>query len=229
MRKMPAPIHLYYITDRTAFPGDEASRRLLLLGKIAEAARAGVEYIQLREKDLSTRDFEKLAREAVDTLREIQRETRNAKHKTRFLINSRTDVALAVEAHGVHLRGDDISPREAVAIQSIARENLRQGTGNFLTAVSCHSVEDVWRAEREGASFAVLAPIFGKPAVRPVPALGLEALKIACQGKLPVFALGGVSLENTSACIDAGATGIAAIRLFQNNNIQEVSHHLRRS
>jgi thiamine-phosphate pyrophosphorylase len=224
---MPAPIRLYYITDRTAFPGDEAARRHHLLGKIAEAARAGVEYIQLREKDLSTQDFEKLAREAVDMLREIRRETRNRKLETRLLINSRTDVALAVDADGVHLRGDDISPREAVTIQSIVGGNLRQGTRNLLTAVSCHSVEDVRRAQREGASFAVLAPIFGKPATPPVPALGLEALKIACQGKLPVFALGGVSLENARACMDAGATGIAAIRSFQNNNIQEVVRQLR--
>jgi thiamine-phosphate pyrophosphorylase len=227
MRKMPVPIQLYYITDRTVFPGDEATRRRHLLGKITEAARAGVEYIQLREKDLSTQDFETLAREAVDILREIQSETRNQKLETRLLVNSRTDVALAVEADGVHLRGDDISPREVVAIQSIARGNLQQGTRNLLTAVSCHSVEDVSRAEHEGATFAVLAPIFGKLVTGPVPALGLEALKIACQGKLPVFALGGVSLENTRACIDAGATGIAAIRLFQNNNIQEVVRQLR--
>src|SRR3979411_815228 len=110
---MLTPIQLYYITDRTAFPGDEASRQQHLLKKIAEAARAGVDYVQLREKDLPTGDLEILAREAVHTLHEIQLETRNSKLETKLLINSRTDVALGVEANGVHLRGGDISPQEA--------------------------------------------------------------------------------------------------------------------
>ena len=63
---------LYYITDRTQFPGDESARRRALLAKIADAARSGVDYIQLREKDLSTRDLEALAREAVVAVRENQ-------------------------------------------------------------------------------------------------------------------------------------------------------------
>ena len=92
---------LYYITDRTQFPGDETSRRRQLLDKIAEAARCGVDYVQLREKDLSARELESLAREAVQRTRETG---------TALLINSRTDVAIAVGAAGVHLRGDDISP-----------------------------------------------------------------------------------------------------------------------
>src|SRR5713226_2352584 len=157
LRLMLHPIQLYYITDRNAFSGDEVSRRQQLLQKIAEAARSGVDYIQLREKDLPTGELETLAREAVRILRQVQLETQNAKLETKFFINSRTDVALAVEAAGVHLRGDDISPREVAAIQSIASGNLKLETRNFLTAVSCHSVEDVQRAEREGASFAVLA------------------------------------------------------------------------
>lgn len=209
-------MQLYYITDCSAFPGHEAERRRQLLEKISEAARAGVGYIQLREKDLSPRDLEALAREAVGVLRETHAETR-------LLINSRTDVALAVQADGVHLRGDDISPGEVAAIY--------QASGNWetrglLSAVSCHSVEDVRRAESEGANLAVLAPIFSK---RGVQALGVESLRTACRGRLPVFALGGVALENARACLDAGATGIAAIRLFQNNRIEEIVRHLRRN
>src|SRR6266567_8053407 len=103
---MPPRCLLYYITDRTALPGDEPARRRRLLQKISEAARAGVEYIQLREKDLSTRELESIAHEAVRVIRE------NTQQRTALLINSRTDVALAVEADGVHLRSDDISPRE---------------------------------------------------------------------------------------------------------------------
>lgn len=226
---MPSPIQLYYITDRAAFPGDESSRCRQLLDKIAEAARAGIDYIQLREKDLSTRDLEILANEAVRMLRKIQLETRNSKPETKLLVNSRADLALAVGADGVHLRSHDISPEEAAVTHAVARENSKLTTRNFLTAVSCHSVEDVRRAVRERANFAVLAPIFGKPMAPAVEAVGLDTLRIACQEELPVFALGGVTLENTRACIDAGASGIAAIRLFQNNNIQEVVRHVRQS
>ena len=97
---------LCYITDRSQFPGDETSRRRRLLEKIAEADRFGVDYIQLREKDLSAGDLEVLAREIL-ALR-----TENQKLKTGLLINSRTDVALACGADGVHLRSVDMSPSE---------------------------------------------------------------------------------------------------------------------
>ena len=109
---------LYYITDRTAFSGDESSRRRRLLEKIGEAARAGVDYIQLREKDLRTRDLESLAQEAVSAIRKAQLATGKRQPATALLINSRTDVALGVQADGVHLRSDDISPREVRTIWS---------------------------------------------------------------------------------------------------------------
>src|SRR4029077_13574446 len=101
---------LYYITDRTAFPGDELARRRRLLEKIREAAIAGVDFIQLREKDIPTRDLETLAREAVSAIAQLRIENREL--RTFLLINSRTDLALAVQADGVHLRSDDISPQE---------------------------------------------------------------------------------------------------------------------
>jgi len=104
---------LYYITDRTALAADEPARRRRLLEKIAEAARAGVDYIQLREKDLPTRELESLAREAVRAIRKARKlATGNRQLATALLINSRTDVALAVEAGGVHLRSDDVSALE---------------------------------------------------------------------------------------------------------------------
>jgi thiamine-phosphate pyrophosphorylase len=101
---------LYYITDCAAFPGDERTRRLRLLDKIAEAARCGVDYIQLREKDMPTRELESLAREAVEMIHQLSNE--NRKLNTGLLINSRADVALTSGADGVHLRADDVSPRE---------------------------------------------------------------------------------------------------------------------
>ena len=100
---------LYYITDRTQFPGDERTRRRALLDKIAEAARAGVDYIQLREKDLSACELEKLAADAMRIIHEVRAGNGEQHSATRLLINSRTDVALAAGADGVHLRSDDVS------------------------------------------------------------------------------------------------------------------------
>jgi thiamine-phosphate pyrophosphorylase len=213
-------MQLYYITDRSAFPGDEMARRRRLLDKIIEAAGAGVDYIQIREKDLTAGELEALGREAVCAVRQ-------ANPETRLLLNSRMDVALAIEADGVHLRGDDLSPGEVAAIRSGAERNGKRMLAPFLTAVSCHSTDDVSRAELGGASFAVFAPVFGKQTPFPVEAKGLESLKAACRGKLPVLALGGVTLENAGACLGAGAVGIAAIRLFQNHRIEEVAGLLR--
>jgi thiamine-phosphate pyrophosphorylase len=214
-------MQLYYITDRRAFPGDEMARRRRLLDKITEASRAGVDYIQIREKDLTGAELEALGREAVCAVRQ-------ANPETRLLLNSRLDVALAIEADGVHLRGDDLSPGKVAAIRSGAERNGKRVLAPFLTAVSCHSADDVSRAELGGASFAVFAPVFGKQTLPfPVEAIGLESLKAACRGKLPVLALGGVTLENAEACLEAGAIGIAAIRLFQDHSIEEVVGLLR--
>jgi thiamine-phosphate pyrophosphorylase len=214
---------LYYITDRTALAGDESTRRRRLLEKITEAARANVDYIQLREKDLSTRDLEFLAREAVAVIQRMRHEDRQL--KTRLLINSRTDVAMAVGADGVHLRSDDITPREV-------REIWKRGAGEMRglepeIAVSCHSPEEVQRAASQKATFAVLAPIFEKKNAPGVVAAGLSKLRQACQTRIPVFALGGVTLENARECRDAGVAGIAAIRLFQENEMAQVVKALR--
>jgi len=216
---------LYYITDRTAFPGDESTRRDRLLEKIAEAARAGVDYIQLREKDLSTRDLEALAREAAEVADQLR--TENGERKTALLINSRTDVALAAHADGVHLRSGDISPQEV-------REIWRRSSGSDtsvrpapIIGASCHSPAEVGRAAAAAATFAVFAPVFEKkdaPAARPT---GLAQLKQACNASIPVLALGGVTVSNALSCLEAGAAGIAAIRLFQETPVAVVAETLR--
>ena len=84
------------------------------------------------------------------------------------------------------------------------------------------------QAEADGATFAVFAPVFGKKDVPKVPPAGLAQLHEACKVKIPVMALGGVTLENAKSCLEAGAAGIAAIRLFQENNIAETVANLRR-
>lgn len=214
---------LYYITDRCAFSGTDHERRSTLLRRIAEAARVGVDYIQLREKDLSTRELEQLARKAV-------RAVRDNSARTKLLINSRTDVALACDVDGVHLPGDDLPPSEVRALW------MKCSSRPPLIGVSAHSVADVRLAESHGANFAVLAPIFEKPRT-PVPALGLGVLREACSSlrdvdnadsaRFFVLALGGVTADNASACLAAGASGVAGIRLFQAGRAQDTVGRLR--
>ena len=219
---------LYYITDRSAFAADEPTRRHLLLEKIAQAARAGVDYIQLRERDLPTRELESLSREAVHLLKRLR--TENRELRTALLINSRTDVALSAGADGVHLRSEDISPRELRELWekcgagAPAREN---SPGGPLIGVSCHSPEEVTRAADEGATFAVFAPVFEKKDIPNAPAAGLTQLGEACKAHIPVLPLGGLTLENAKQCLKAGAAGIAAIRLFQENNVSTIVKQIR--
>jgi thiamine-phosphate pyrophosphorylase len=221
---------LYYITDRKAFPGDESARRNSLLKKIAEAASQGVDYIQLREKDLLIRDLESLAREAAQIIRRQNKLTTDHwPPATALLINSRTDVALAISAAGVHLRANDISPQEVKAIWkrgagALAREIQPQDP---LIAASCHSPQEVAQAAAAEATFAVLAPIFEKKDAPGIKPQGLETLSQACQEKIPVLALGGVTLQNARSCLQAGAAGIAGIRLFQENDIATIVRKLQ--
>src|SRR3982074_155038 len=225
---MPDRCLLYYITDRSQFRGDECARRRALLAKVAEAARAGVDYIQLREKDLSTRELEMLAQEALTAMRNstpLRTENRELRTslRTRLLINSRTDVALAAGGDGVHLRADDISPRAVRELLELSAHRPPT-TDHFLVAASCHAAADVFRAESEAADFPGFAPVFEKKDTQPT---GLAALREVCRAKIPVLALGGVNLENAASCLNAGAAGIAAIRLFQENRIADDVRRLR--
>ena len=224
---------LYYITDRSQFRGSERDRRGALLAKIAEGASAGVDYIQLRERDLSARELETLARDTLAAMRDSaslrteNRELRTGSElRTRVLVNSRTDVALAAGADGVHLRADDITPDEVRHVLQ-ASAHRPPASDHLLVVASCHSNEEVKRAESEGADFAVFAPVFGKSSAPGIQPTGLAALRNACQAKIPVFALGGVTLENAAACLKAGAAGVAGIRLFQENRIEDVVRALR--
>src|SRR6266853_1930586 len=182
---------LYYITDRSQFRGDEPTRRRALLAKIAEAARAGVDYIQLREKDLSTRELEMLAQEALTAVRNstpLRTENRELRTilRTRLLINSRTDVALAAGADGVHLRADDVAPHEVRQVLEVSAHRPLT-TDHFLVAASCHTAADVFLAESEAADFAVFAPVFGKIGAAGTSSAGLAALREACRAKIPVL------------------------------------------
>jgi thiamine-phosphate pyrophosphorylase len=210
------PPLLYYITDRRQFPGDAQEQERRLLEKIAECAAAGVDLVQLREKDLSARALEELALKAMAVL---------AGSQTRLLINSRTDVALACGAHGVHLPANDLAASDARAIFAQA------GVSERVIGVSTHSAAAVASAEAHGADFAVFGPVFEKSGS--MNREGLEQLRQIChraeaaQPPMPVFALGGITLENAPRCVAAGAAGIAAIRLFQENEVPAIVKKLR--
>jgi thiamine-phosphate pyrophosphorylase len=211
---------LYYITDRSVFSGDESEKRRRLLSKIAEAASAGVDYIQLREKNLVIRELEELATQAQRAV---------AGSRSRLLINSRLDVACAVGAAGVHLRSDDMAASEARSIFSFCGRDAMPIAP--VIAVSCHTDDEVALAESHGADFAVFGPVFEKNGRSA--RTGVDLLRKACRrpaaaaSMIPVLALGGVTLANAAKCIAAGAAGIAGIRLFQENDVASVVQQLR--
>jgi len=206
---------IYYITDRTQFAGNEDQRRRQLLERMGQAAHCGVDFIQLREKDLYGRELEALARKAVEAIL-------GGGHRTRLLINSRTDIALSAGASGVHLRSKDISPIDVRRVWRTAGIESEP-----TVAVSCHTKQEVIAAESAGADFAVFAPVFEKKDTLPSADMGLEALQMVCQQEIPVLALGGITLANANSCLKAGAKGIAGIRLFQEGNLEEIVPRLR--
>jgi len=97
-----------------------------------------------------------------------------------------------------------------------------------VISVSCHSPEEVTQAEQQGADLALFAPVFEKKDTPGTKATGISQLREVCRYKIPVLALGGITLENAASCLDAGAAGIAAIRLFQENSIAAIANKLRR-
>jgi len=218
---MAQPPIFYYITDRTSFAGDEALRRRQLLDKVAEAATCNIDFVQLREKDLSTRELEQLATEALQIIRVKS-------SITRLLINSRADIALAVHADGVHLRADDLPVRTVRALRStVLSRHSPANMPKWLIGVSCHSDDEVRRAAADEADFVVFAPVFEKRGAGGVIPVGLDELNRVSRHDVPVLALGGVTLDNAQSCLDAGAAGIAGIRLFQDNNVADVVRRIR--
>jgi thiamine-phosphate pyrophosphorylase len=175
----------YYITDRKSAGGFRP-----LLEIIRDQMRLMVDYIQIREKDISARELFEFTLAVIEVR---EREFRN-RVPTKILLNSRADVAAATRADGVHLPSS--APAETLPGLFVAR--------------SCHTVQEVLMAQADLVTF---SPVFHSPG-KGAP-LGLEALRSACRTGKPIFALGGVNWENAAACIEAGAQGVAGIRLFQ--------------
>jgi thiamine-phosphate pyrophosphorylase len=212
------PPILCYVTDRHSLriaPGENPVEALL--EKIRTAAAAGMDWIQIREKDLSGKDCAALAREALRRVAQATSPASGAPRTlvARIVINDRLDVAIAERAGGVHLGENSLPVREAKRLIATTSPGSNM-KNNFLVGVSCHSLEAAQSAA-DGADYLFFGPVFATPskAVFGAPQ-GLEALAKVCRGvTVPVLAIGGITLENAAACLASGAGGIAAIRLFQ--------------
>ena len=195
---MPAPgFKALVISDRTTLPGGDLAAWLAALATaVTETGTAETLALQLREKDLADRDLYELALRARAAL----------PPPARLLVNGRIDVALAAGADGVHLPAD--GPPTAA---------LRSRFGpDVLLGISTHSVDEVVRARRDGADYVVFGPVYptpGKPRFGPPP--GAAGLARAAGAGIPVYALGGVTLDRLGEVASAGAAGVAGIRLFQ--------------
>ena len=182
-------LRLYVVTDRQ----QTAGRALEEI--VVAAARGGAGAIQLREKDLSARDLYALGARVQAAI---------SPYGVPLLINDRLDVALALDAAGVHLAGHSLPT-------AVARRVL--GTGKLL-GVSTHSIEEARRAAEDGADFIVFGPVFMTPSkVAYGPPQGLQQLTtVIRQVSLPVLAIGGIDHTNLPQVIQAGAYGVAMIR-----------------
>ena len=215
LRRDGRPI-LCYVTGRqnlSAAPQEVLTD--LLLDKVELLSAAGVDWIQLREKDLSGKQSAVLAHEA---LKRVSKRAGQTKSETRIILNDRLDVALAEQAGGVHLGENSLPVEEAkrLLVSSPASQTIAH---EFLVGVSCHSLEAAKSAAASGADFLFFGPIFATPSKAAYGSpQGLNHLAEVCNSVgIPVLAIGGITLANASSCLSAGASGIAAIRLFQDS------------
>jgi thiamine-phosphate pyrophosphorylase len=190
-----------------------------VLPKIRGAIAAGVDWVQIREKDLPTRDLLSLVLAAGGaTEDEAARGLAQRPGKVRVFVNDRLDIALAAGAAGVHLGGESVPAREAIRW-------CRSGNApaEFMIGVSCHDLQQSRAAQEAGASYLFFGPIFDTPSKRAFGTpQGIAKLAEICSAiKIPVIAIGGVSEKNGAECNSAGAAGIAAIRLFQEHGDEE--------
>ncbi len=187
---------LYLITDRKQLSETPNSQLPTpnLLSAVRQALKAGVKAVQLREKDLGTRELLKLA---------YKMKALTTEYGAKLFINDRLDIALAVGADGIHLAQSSI-PADLV------RKTIKR---KFLIGVSTHSLKEVREAEKAGADFITLGPIYKTPSkLKYGLPLGINTLKrISRKTGLPIFAIGGIKAKKINELINAGAWGVAMI------------------
>jgi thiamine-phosphate pyrophosphorylase len=201
--------------ETTAGTTPASDEFLRLLALVRAAAAEGVDLVQLREKRLPARVLYELAARSSEIVRGA-----NSKG-TRLLANDRADIALAAGADGVQLTARSLPPA-----------TVRRLFGpDFLIGVSTHTIEEAREAQNGGADFALFGPVFDTPSKRAYgPPVGLERLGEVARAlaPFPLLAVGGVTRENFAATLDAGARGVAAIRLFGDaEGLQSVVSEIR--
>ncbi|HCC69232.1 MAG TPA: thiamine phosphate synthase [Nitrospiraceae bacterium] len=181
--------NLYLITDRKLLTVHSS-----LLATVEEALKGGLKALQLREKDLGTRELLELAYK----MREL-----TGRYNAKLFINDRLDIALCVNADGVHLGQNSIPPD---AVRKAVKRKL-------LIGVSTHSLKEAKDAEKAGADFITFGPVYKTPSkLKYGLPVGIEALREVCKKiRLPVFAIGGVNINRVSELRQAGAYGVALI------------------
>ncbi|MEQ1762455.1 MAG: thiamine phosphate synthase [Pyrinomonadaceae bacterium] len=181
------------ITPGLADSSHFSIQRTEILETVELAVAAGIEMVQIREKQLPARPLFDLVREAA---------TLTSGTETRLLVNERFDIALAAGADGVHLTSTSMPV-------DLVRGSVPPG---FIIGVSTHSSEEVATAEESGANYAMLGPIFATPG-KDDP-IGLDELARVSRAVSPfrVVAVGGIDASNAASVIEAGAEGVAAIR-----------------
>jgi thiamine-phosphate pyrophosphorylase len=205
----------YAITDRARAPIDQRSQEGALLRQAANLAETGVDFVQLREKDLDAGELASLARKLLVILHSYDK-------APKLLINSRADVAVATGADGVHLTSatGELTPAHIRQLYASA------GLPEPIISVSCHTLSEIPPARDADATLILFGPVFEKVVSGAKPqglsealvseGVGLNLLHLACTtaAPTPVLALGGITPENTPATLAAGAAGVAAIRMF---------------
>jgi thiamine-phosphate pyrophosphorylase len=208
------------ITDRKQFPGDDRQQLDALIGLVREWTLGGVDSIQIREKDLAPADMLSLSTRLTAAVRG---DVKSGPTRTKVLLNGPPEIALKAGLDGVHLTGS--APADAA---DMAREIYARAGRQAILSRSCHTAEEAERGR--SCSFLLYAPVFEKVlsdadgesirgkfiSAKTISGSGLASLAAACEAAAgtPVLALGGITLENAQVCVDAGAAGVAAIRLF---------------
>jgi len=196
---------LYLITDRSFLNGRS------IASCVSEAIEGGVTLIQVREKNISTREFFKVAKEVKEVTN---------KYNIPLIINDRIDIALAIDADGVHLGQSDM-PIE------MARKILGK---DKIIGISAGSLSEALEAEQNGADYLGIGTVFFTGTKNDIEEpIGIEGLKeIVNNIKIPSVAIGGINKNNCAEVMSAGVNGISLISaILSNDNIQASSRNLR--
>jgi thiamine-phosphate diphosphorylase len=202
---LPTPV-VCLVTDRRRLPGAGLDGLVMLAGA---AARAGVNLIQIRERDLEARPLTDLTRRVLAA---------TGPWGVLVVVNDRLDVAIAAAAHGVHLRADSL---DVARVRAVA-------PAGFLVGRSVHALAEAVEAEAAGADYLVMGTIYPTSGKPDVTTAGPDTLADVCRAvRVPVLAIGGVTVGRLEEVAGAGAAGIAAIGLFTAGSSDDATGQLR--